>query len=67
MDFKRHMNDKQLMTLRKIHDMIQEFYKGKDNRITYALTGLISELTSCGYVDRRYVMEKVELIFAGEE
>lgn len=56
-------DERQKAILAEIHKNIQGFYRGHDNTIVYALTGLISQLTDPHYQDRRYVQEKVDLIF----
>jgi hypothetical protein len=57
------MTELQLQRLQHIHSLIQGLYEVHDNPIVYALTGLISELTNIVYVDKRYVQEKVDIIF----
>lgn len=41
---------------------MEGFYRDRDNEVTYALTGLISELTSKYHTSPDYIREKVELI-----
>lgn len=62
-NFIHKMNARQLAVITNMHLEIQGFYESNDNPVLYALTGLLSELTNPGYVDRRYVQEKVNLLF----
>ena len=50
--------------LEQINSLIQGFYESTDNTVTYALTGLISELTKRDYNDPHYLTEKLEIIIA---
>jgi hypothetical protein len=59
----KDMNEGQRAKLGSIHQQVQGFYEEHDNATTYALTGLLSELTNSGHVDRRYVQEKVDILF----
>jgi len=65
-DFSKFLSKKQRAILDRIHDLMEDFYKDNDNWLTYALAGLISELTQQGHVSRKYVKEKISLIFLEE-
>ena len=53
---------KQRRTLEKVREYMVDFYKGNDNGLTYALTGLIRELTDSFRNDPRYLQEKLDII-----
>ena len=61
MNLKKRMNTTQKFKISQIADIIDGFYEGNDNPVTYALTGLIRELTN-DYVSEGYLKEKVALI-----
>jgi len=65
-DFSKFLSEKQRAILDRIHELMEGFYKDNDNWLTYALAGLISELTQQGQVSRKYVKEKISLIFPEE-
>ena len=52
----------QKQRLAKIREAIEGFYKGNDNRVTYALTGLLNELCNAHYNDPHYLQEKLDII-----
>jgi len=53
---------KQRRTLEKVREYMADFYQGHDNTLVYALTGLISNLTSFSHNDPRYLQEKLSII-----
>jgi beta-xylosidase len=55
-------NAKQRAKLKKIREIMKGFYNDNDNPVTYAITGLIMELTNDDYVSGEYVMEKARAI-----
>ncbi len=57
-------NLQQQAILKQINELIRGFYESTDNSVTYALTGLISELTKRDYNDPHYLTEKLGIIIA---
>jgi len=55
---------KQRRILDKIGELAKGFYEGNDNTVTYALTGLLSNLTNTAYNDPHYLKEKLEIIIS---
>jgi len=56
------LDQRQKNTLRIIRELFDRFYESNDNQYTYALTGLLRELTRTNYIDMNYVMQKIEVI-----
>jgi len=59
------LSEEQKAVLIEIRKMISEFYEDNDNDLTYALTGLITELTNLAtgeYCDPVYLKEKLGII-----
>jgi len=56
------LSNQQVNALRLIHDMANDFYKDNDNCYTYALAGLLCELTKTDYIHPPYVVEKLNII-----
>ena len=55
-------SEKQKALLDQVRDLMRDFYRLGDNEVTYALTGLINNLTDPNYTSPDYIEEKVGII-----
>ena len=55
---------KQRTKLIEMGKIAYEFYKDNDNTLTYALTGLLMELTEMGFNSPTYLKAKLGIIIA---
>jgi hypothetical protein len=62
MNIRRYLDVHQRKKLDEIREIVRGFYEGHDNAVTYALTGLLTELVQENFVDERYIREKIELL-----
>jgi hypothetical protein len=55
-------DERQKKILKKIRELTRDFYRSNDNTVTYAITGLLQELTNEDYCDGDYLVEKATAI-----